>query len=71
MADVLQRIVATKQTEVAAGKQQHSINDLTELMAAQSPCRGFHLAKNSNFQILDMPIFQKNEFSSKTKFLGR
>lgn len=44
MADVLQRIVATKQTEVATGQQQHSINDLQELMAAQSPTRGFHHA---------------------------
>ena len=44
MADVLQRIVATKQTEVAAGKRQHSLQDLQELMTAQSSPRGFHQA---------------------------
>lgn len=43
-ANVLDQIIATKQAEVAAGKQQQSISDLRKLIAEQLPCRGFYHA---------------------------
>ena len=42
--NVLDKIVATKSAEVAAGKQQQSISDLRKLIAQQTPCRGFYHA---------------------------
>lgn len=39
--NVLDQIIATKKLEVAAGKQQQSITDFSQLIAEQPPCRGF------------------------------
>ncbi len=44
MNNVLDKIIATKQAEVAAGKQQHSIADFRKMIAQQQPCRGFFYA---------------------------
>jgi indole-3-glycerol phosphate synthase len=44
MSNVLERIIATKKDEVAAGTKQHNLGDLFELMAGQSAPRGFHQA---------------------------
>ena len=41
---ILDQIMATKQAEVAAGKQQQSISDFRKLIAQQTPCRGFYHA---------------------------
>ncbi len=41
MSNVLAKIMATKQDEVAQGKQQQSIADLEQLIAEQPACRGF------------------------------
>lgn len=47
MTNILDQIVATKQTEVAAGKKLQSIADLRKLIAQQTPCRGFfHAIEN-------------------------
>jgi len=44
MSNVLDQIVATKKEEVRKGQAIHQLNDLLELMAAQSAPRGFHQA---------------------------
>ena len=44
MKNVLDQIVATKQSEVAAGKQQQSLSELRKIIAEQTPCRGFYHA---------------------------
>lgn len=44
MSNVLDKIIATKQAEVATGKQQQSLSDLRKIIAEQTPCRGFYHA---------------------------
>jgi indole-3-glycerol phosphate synthase len=44
MADILQRILATKRDELAARRAVHSIADLDRLAQAQTPPRGFRAA---------------------------
>ena len=41
MADILEKIAATKREEVKAGKQRFSLTDFDEMIAAQEPPRGF------------------------------
>ncbi len=47
MSNVLDKIIATKQLEVAAGKQLHSISELRAMAAKQTAPRGFfHAIEN-------------------------
>jgi len=71
MADVLEKIVATKQTEVAAGKKQHSIADLTELMAAQSAPRGFHQAIRTRLDAGQTAVIAEVKKASPSKGIIR
>ena len=41
MPDILEKIAATKREEVAEGKKRHAIGDFEEMIAAQTPPRGF------------------------------
>ncbi|MFZ5509010.1 MAG: indole-3-glycerol phosphate synthase TrpC [Pseudomonadota bacterium] len=44
MADILQRIIQVKRDEVAQARRRHSLTDLQEGIAAQTPPRGFEQA---------------------------
>ena len=44
MADILQRIIEVKRQEVAQARRRHSLSDLQEGIAAQTPPRGFEQA---------------------------
>ena len=44
MTNILDKIIATKQAEVAVGKKQQPISELRQMIAQQSACRGFFYA---------------------------
>ncbi|WP_223787532.1 indole-3-glycerol phosphate synthase TrpC [Marinicella meishanensis] len=65
--NVLDRIVATKREEVAAGKQQQTLADLAALIAQQEPPRGFAQALESRLQSGQMAVIAEAKKASPSK----
>jgi indole-3-glycerol phosphate synthase len=65
--NVLDRIVATKRQEVAAGMQRHALSDLAHMMAQQEAPRGFAQALEKSIQAGQMAVIAEVKKASPSK----